>query len=119
MRRQVAQVCGHRLSTIDNLPQLWMGTHVKSPSGVVGSSLNLPAVLAANPHLIGDEVSNKFPTSQGNLPFLFKVLSINKSLSIQTHPDKKTAELLHARQPAVYTGKVPALECSLISFDSR
>lgn len=117
MRRQV--VYDHRLLMTDDFPQLWMGTHVKSPSGVVGSTLSLPDVLAANPQLIGGDVSTKYPTSQGNLPFLFKVLSINKALSIQTHPDKKTAEQLHARQPTVYTGEVLAFGDALISSDSR
>ena len=104
---------------IDDFLQLWMGTHVKSPSGVVGSSLSLQDILAANPPLIGSEVASKFRTSRGHLPFLFKVLSINKALSIQTHPDKKTAEQLHARQPTVYTGEALALGEPLISFDSR
>ncbi|GKT91345.1 LOW QUALITY PROTEIN: mannose-6-phosphate isomerase [Colletotrichum tofieldiae] len=36
------------------------------------------------------------------LPFLFKVLSINKALSIQAHPNKKLAEQLHARDPKNY-----------------
>ena len=109
----------HYMPTTDDLLQLWMGTHVKSPSGVVGSNSSLPDILAANPHLIGSEVSNKFPTSRGNLPFLFKVLSINKALSIQTHPDKKTAEQLHGRQPTVYTGELLALGDASIPSASR
>lgn len=36
------------------------------------------------------------------LPFLFKVLSINKALSIQAHPNKKLAEQLHASNPKEY-----------------
>ncbi len=36
------------------------------------------------------------------LPFLFKVLSVNKSLSIQAHPNKKLAEQLHAKDPEHY-----------------
>jgi mannose-6-phosphate isomerase len=36
------------------------------------------------------------------LPFLFKVLSINKALSIQAHPNKSLAEQLHARDPENY-----------------
>lgn len=36
------------------------------------------------------------------LPFLFKVLSINKALSIQAHPNKKLAEQLHARDSKNY-----------------
>lgn len=83
-----------------------MGTHVKSPSGVVDKEQNLAQILAMNPSLIGDRVSQRFDTTNGNLPFLFKVLAIGKALSIQTHPDKKTAEQLHAQQPNVYTGEI-------------
>lgn len=36
------------------------------------------------------------------LPFLFKVLSINKALSIQAHPNKKLAEQLHKSNPKEY-----------------
>ena len=39
------------------------------------------------------------------LPFLFKVLSIAKALSIQAHPNKKLAEQLHARDPRNYPGE--------------
>jgi len=38
----------------------------------------------------------------GSLPYLFKVLSINKALSIQAHPDKALAEKLHAKAPHIY-----------------
>ena len=38
------------------------------------------------------------------LPFLFKVLSIRKALSIQAHPNKKLAEQLHAKDPKNYPG---------------
>ena len=93
--------------------QLWMGTHVKSPSGVTDSNNTLREVLAEHPELLGD-VSSVFDTTNGNLPFLLKVLSIGKALSIQTHPDKKTAEKLHAEQPKIYTGEhIQPCACSL------
>lgn len=38
----------------------------------------------------------------GDLPFLFKVLSINQALSIQAHPNKEHARILHARDPKNY-----------------
>ena len=38
----------------------------------------------------------------GQLPFLFKVLSINKALSIQAHPTKSHAEQLHKMAPDKY-----------------
>lgn len=36
------------------------------------------------------------------LPFLSKVLSVETALSIQAHPDKKLAEVLHQTKPALY-----------------
>jgi mannose-6-phosphate isomerase len=80
-----------------------MGTHPNSPSRISSSNKPLSEHLAAHPHLIGDTVLNRFDAAGGNLPFLFKVLSIEKALSIQTHPDKQTAELLHHTQPDIYT----------------
>jgi hypothetical protein len=86
------------------ITQLWMGTHPKSPSRLLTSNQTLAEHLAANPALMGQSVIQRFNASDGNLPFLFKVLAIQKALSIQTHPDKKTAEKLHAEQPDIYKG---------------
>ena len=36
------------------------------------------------------------------LPFLYKVLCIEKALSIQLHPNKQQAEKLFKEQPNVY-----------------
>jgi mannose-6-phosphate isomerase len=60
--------------------------------------------LKQNQDDIGAQIANRFGVSDGVLPFLFKVLSIEKALSIQTHPDKATAEKLHAEQPHIYRG---------------
>jgi mannose-6-phosphate isomerase len=81
-----------------------MGTHPKSPSHVRFSGKPLSEHLANNSTLIGKRVIERFDASNGNLPFLFKVLSIEKALSVQSHPDKKTAEVLHAQQPDIYKG---------------
>ena len=45
------------------------------------------------------EISTKY---QNRLPFLFKVLSISKALSIQAHPNKKLAGELHRKDPKNY-----------------
>ena len=85
-----------------------MGTHPKSPSVLASdASTTLAKYLAAHPELMGDKVTEKFKddgTNEGNLPFLFKVLSIQKALSIQTHPDKHKAGILHKEQPDIYKG---------------
>ncbi|KAG6885750.1 hypothetical protein C0993_010261 [Termitomyces sp. T159_Od127] len=86
--------------------ELWMGTHVKSPSRIYDTGEVLSEHLAKHPELIGPSVCEKFDASNGNLPFLFKILSIEKALSIQSHPDKVTAEKLHVAQPDIYKGNV-------------
>ncbi|CAD6994907.1 unnamed protein product [Ceratitis capitata] len=60
--------------------ELWMGSHPSGPSKYKSS---------------GDVL-------QEELPFLLKVLSINKALSIQVHPNKSEAKLLHMKEPKIY-----------------
>jgi mannose-6-phosphate isomerase len=74
---------------------------------MLASGETLTSHLSKNQNLIGERVSRKFGTEEGNLPYLFKVLAIEKALSIQSHPDKATAEKLHAQQPDIYKGKNP------------
>jgi len=84
-----------------------MGTHPSSPSIVKALSEPLSEVLQSNPSLLGDKVAQKF--GKGQLPFLFKILSIHKALSIQAHPDKKLAKELNARDPKNYKGFPPSV----------
>ena len=49
--------------------------------------------------ILGEKVAAKF---KGDLPYLFKVLSIDKALSIQAHPSKELAEKLFLEQPLIY-----------------
>ena len=82
-----------------------MGTHSSSPSRVKDTGDLLSDHLQKNPDLIGSSITAKYEDAKnGNLPYLFKVLSIAKALSIQSHPDKKTAEKLHAEAPKIYRG---------------
>ncbi|KII96085.1 hypothetical protein PLICRDRAFT_130294 [Plicaturopsis crispa FD-325 SS-3] len=97
-----SKIPGFELDETAPYAELWMGTHPKSPSRVFETQEILSEYLAAHPELIGDRAIQRFDASNGNLPFLFKVLSIEKALSIQTHPDKATATKLHAEQPSIY-----------------
>ncbi|QKX62256.1 uncharacterized protein TRUGW13939_09415 [Talaromyces rugulosus] len=79
--------------------ELWMGTHPSLPSKDVETQRTLLDLVQDNQALVGREIAKRY----GNkLPFLFKVLSIQKALSIQAHPNKKLAEQLHARDPRNY-----------------
>lgn len=73
--------------------QLWMGTHGKGPSKVAGTQQQLTQWLFEHPDALGDALKQVLlPRSNMEmgieLPFLFKVLSVNKALSIQVHPTK-------------------------------
>ena len=72
-----------------------MGTHPNGPSKVLipgQDELTLEQWVKDNPESLGDEVRQTFDNS---LPFLFKVLSVEKALSIQAHPNKVMKEDLH------------------------
>lgn len=76
-----------------------MGTHPSLPSKDLETGRSLLDLVADNQALQGGDISSKY---KNKLPFLFKVLSINKALSIQAHPNKKLAEQLHAKDPKNY-----------------
>ena len=76
-----------------------MGTHPSLPCKDLQTGRSLLDLVCDNQALMGTEVSEKY---QKKLPFLFKVLSISKALSIQAHPNKKLAEKLHAKDPKNY-----------------
>ena len=65
--------------------ELWMGTHVNGPSFLKNSKVSLDEFLQKNNNFLGNAVIETFGSK---LPFLFKVLSVRKALSIQVHPNK-------------------------------
>ena len=85
--------------------EYWIGVHPKAPSEIIleGEKVSLPSVLKQFPfEILGERISKKFNNS---LPFLLKVLSVNKALSIQAHPNKKLADALNQRDPVNYPDK--------------
>eukprot|EP00051_Salpingoeca_urceolata_P015423 m.199792 g.199792 ORF g.199792 m.199792 type:complete len:443 (-) comp18397_c0_seq2:15-1343(-) len=82
--------------------ELWMGSHRKAPSAVAATGEPLSDWLASRPWALGDKVRGAFGDDAASLPYLFKVLSVGKGLSIQAHPDKGLAAELHARDPEHY-----------------
>ncbi len=76
-----------------------MGTHSSNPSRDVATGRTLLDLVEDNQALLSASIIARYGKK---LPFLFKVLSVNKALSIQAHPNKKLAEQLHARDPKNY-----------------
>ncbi|KAK4121167.1 mannose-6-phosphate isomerase [Parathielavia appendiculata] len=79
--------------------ELWMGTHPSNPSKDVATGRTLLDLVQDNQALLAPSVAARYGAK---VPFLFKVLSVNKALSIQAHPNKKLAEQLHAKDPKNY-----------------
>jgi len=96
--------------------ELWMGTHPNGPSIRRDTGENLKDIIIANPDLLTIGIANKY---EGDLPFLFKVLSIRTALSIQAHPDKKLAEYLYQNFPDKYKddNHKPEMAIALTPFE--
>lgn len=76
-----------------------MGTHPSNPSYDTTTGRTLLDMIQDNQALLSPSVVAHYGRT---LPFLFKILSIDKALSIQAHPNKRLAAQLHARDPKNY-----------------
>ncbi|KXT02888.1 hypothetical protein AC578_1801 [Pseudocercospora eumusae] len=96
--------------------ELWMGTHPSNPSKDLTTGRTLLDLIQENQALMSPTIAKRY---ENKLPFLFKVLSINKALSIQAHPNKKLAEHLHARDPKHYPddNHKPEMTIAITDFD--
>ncbi|THX77154.1 mannose-6-phosphate isomerase [Aureobasidium pullulans] len=96
--------------------ELWMGTHPSNPSKDLQTQRTLLDLVQDNEALMSKEISEKY---QKKLPFLFKVLSVNKALSIQAHPNKKLAEKLHKKDSKNYPddNHKPEMALAITPFD--
>ena len=95
---------GYSISIDESKPyaELWMGDHVNGLNKVIEKDSKIPI--------------SKFLTERnlsGKIHFLFKVLSVRKSLSIQSHPDANLAQQLHAQHPTIYKDPNPKPELAI------
>ncbi|MFP4408435.1 MAG: mannose-6-phosphate isomerase, class I [Spirochaetaceae bacterium] len=80
------------------IAEIWMGAHPKAPSTVLlpEGELSLDEAVREDPdRWIGPAGSARFG---GEFPFLLKLLSAERALSIQAHPSKRQAEEGYARE---------------------
>lgn len=91
-----------KLKDDETYSEMWMGTHFCGVSIVKET---------------GETLDRAIKTE---LPYLFKVLSIKKALSIQVHPNKCEAERLHAERPQIYKddNHKPELSIALTPFSA-
>ncbi|KAF2126826.1 mannose-6-phosphate isomerase [Dothidotthia symphoricarpi CBS 119687] len=96
--------------------ELWMGTHPSLPSKDLETQQTLLELVDQTPGLLSLDIAERY---ENKLPFLFKVLSIGKALSIQAHPNKKLAEQLHSKDPKNYPddNHKPEMTIAVTPFD--
>ena len=80
---------------------MWMGDYPVLPAKMLKTGEELHKVIDSDKEgLLGKKCMEKFG---GVLPFLPKILSIAKALTLQIHPDKDLAARLHAKNPDQFT----------------
>ena len=97
--------------------ELWMGTHPSGPSTLKDLNISLDKYITEKDFVLGNGIKDTFGVQ---LPFLFKVLSVNVALSIQVHPNKEQAESLHRTFPNIYKdpNHKPELAIALTPFEA-
>ncbi len=91
-RYGIAEFQGRPVPSAGPEAELWMGAHPSAPSGLRrdGPPTTLEAVIAADPP--GELGPASVARFGPRLPFLLKVLSAERALSIQVHPSRAQAE---------------------------
>jgi mannose-6-phosphate isomerase len=77
-------------TTMEPFAEYWMGAHTSAPAKVelASGTIALDQLIQQDAGLyLGTKTANEF----GTLPYLFKILDVEKMLSIQVHPSKSNA----------------------------
>lgn len=83
--------------------EMWMGVHPNGPSSIIDlerGPLDMANWLSEHPEERLSKEHHQVATN--GLPYLLKVLSAAEALSIQSHPNKLQAQVLHKADPAHY-----------------
>ncbi|CAJ0577104.1 unnamed protein product, partial [Mesorhabditis spiculigera] len=96
--------------------ELWMGTHPDGAARLASSKQLLSSFIAKQ---AADCQFNNNLRKDVHLPFIMKVMSIAKTLSLQVHPTKEQAERLHDADPQHYPDRhhKPELAYALTKFE--
>lgn len=101
------------------LAELWFGSHPSGPAllAIGNNMIKLDEFLHKEPDMVG--VIENYLKYDKQLPFLFKILSVAQPLSLQAHPDKRLAQVLHRKDPKNYpdSNHKPELAIALTDFD--
>jgi len=98
-RTALAELLGADSPSVEPQAELWLGAHPLGEAAVLtphGERVPLGAWIERDPvAALGAEVAERFA---GRLPFLLKMLAVERALSLQAHPDAAQARAGFARE---------------------
>ncbi|MES1906858.1 MAG: hypothetical protein MHM6MM_000086 [Cercozoa sp. M6MM] len=120
-RSLVARLASPRLaseSPSQPCAELWLGTHPNGPARVQSRQSERRTSVDNESGSGRAELLRK--RLGRDLGFLFKVLSIDRALSIQVHPSANDARELHAQRPQIYkdANHKPEMALALTDFEA-
>ncbi len=97
-RTALAELLGRQSPSLQPEAELWMGAHPRSPSRIDGEQgpTLLDLIAGAPGEILGSRVQRRFR----ELPFVLKVLAVERPLSLQAHPDAPSARRGFERENA-------------------
>lgn len=108
-----------QVDTSKPFAELWFGSHPSGPASIIvgDQRIRLDAFLAKQPEMVC--AIDRYQKFNKTLPFLFKILSVGQPLSLQAHPDRKLAQILHQKDPKNYpdANHKPELAIALTEFE--
>ncbi len=95
----------------DYMAEIWYGTHELGVSKILNNNFSINSV-------ISKYMDINYINNYGNdIPFIFKILTIMKPLSIQIHPIEELAKKLHKDNSSLYTDPNQKSEMALALSD--
>ena len=82
--------------------QLWVGTHHAGPAKVLHSNLEHETLNDFIHRGKSQKLTKPECNDQRPIPFMMKIMSVARALSLQIHPTRAQARLLHKRDPLNY-----------------
>ncbi|MFE3453582.1 mannose-6-phosphate isomerase, class I [Nonomuraea sp. NPDC059194] len=113
-RTAIATLTGRPSPSPQPEAEMWLGAHPSGPSLLVGRGVTLDQAIAADPEgELGGQTVARFGA---RLPYLLKLIAVDRVLSLQVHPSAEQAEAGHARGAYVDAYPKPELVCALTPF---
>ncbi|VDM37806.1 unnamed protein product [Toxocara canis] len=118
MDSEVAMIyaAGHDVCIDGDKPyaELWMGTHPDGPARLKRNDIKLSSYITETETSIYER-----SVEETHLPFIMKIMSISRTLSLQAHPTREQAARLNDRDPLHYPDRnhKPELAYALTRFE--